>query len=55
MEEPGRTTESGGRPPPAEDLPSQDKADKSSEEASERLDELVGNAKKAQEQVEEAD
>ncbi len=55
MEEPGRKSEGEGSPLPAEELPSQDEADKSSEQASERLDELVGNAKKAQEQVEEAD
>jgi hypothetical protein len=55
MEEPGRTAEGDEGPLPAEDLPSQDDADKSSEEASERLDQLVDDVKEAQEQVEEAD
>ena len=55
MEEPGRETEGGDSPRPAEELPSQDEADRSAEEASERLDELVGDVTEAQEQVEEAD
>ena len=55
MEEPGRTTEGEDSSLPAEDLPSQDEAERSAEEGSERLDELVGDVKEAQEQVEEAD
>jgi hypothetical protein len=55
MEKPGRRGEGGDSPAPVEDLPSQDEADKSSEEASERLDQLVADTKDAQEQVEKAD
>ena len=55
MEESGRPGGRGDSRAPVEDLPSQDEANKSSEEASERLDQLVADTKDAQEQVEKAD